>query len=229
MGFKILLADNDANYLSRLGRALLDADYLLYPAESKEVALEQITEHNIDAAIIDVNLAGGVAELLEACMNKSKPLVTMGDLPLKETKYLIDIMYYGIPYVKKFSNEGAIKLDNIIARMNALLKTLLIFSNNKEYQLGVLAGLKSKGYKVFVAEQAEDLIHTFLLSEAKAVLVYFPKDKDLQEIAKIRKMDSKVPIAIVINNQQGDPDRQISDEATKVMPQDKLADYLKEI
>jgi len=229
MGFRILLADNDANYLSRLGRALLDANYLLYPAESKEIALKQITEHNIDAAIIDVNLPGGVTELLEACLNKSKPIVTMGDQPLKATNYLIEIMYYGIPYVKKFSNGGAIKLDNIIARMNALLKTLLIFSNNKEYQLGILAGLKSRGYKVFVAQQAEDLVHTFLLSEAKALLVYFPKDKDLQEVAKIRKMDSKVPIAIVINNQQGDIDSQISDEATKVMPQDRLADYLKEI
>jgi DNA-binding response OmpR family regulator len=229
MELKILLADNDASYLSLLGRALLEKDYLLYPSESKEIALHQITEHDIDAAIIDVNLPGGVEEVLEACLNKSKPIVTMGALPLKETEHLVEIMYYGIPYVKKFSNEGAIKLDTIIARMNALLRTLLIFSNNKEYQLGVLAALNSTGYKVFVADQAEELLDTFLLSEAKAILVYFPKHEDLQEIAKIRGMDSRVPIAIVINSQQGDLGGQINDKATKVITQDKLADYLEEL
>lgn len=229
MGLRILLADNDADYLSLLGRALLEKDYLLYPAESKEIALQQITEHNIDAAIIDMNLPGGVAEVLEACLNKSKPIVTMGALPLKETEHLVEIMYYGIPYVKKFSNEGAIKLDVIIAKMNALLRTLLVFSNNKKYQLGVLAGLNSTGYRVFVADQAEELLHAFLLSEAKAILVYFPKDEDLQEIAKLRRMDSKVPIAIVVNSQQDDLTRQTNDEATRVITQDKLVDYLEEL
>jgi len=226
MGFKILLADDDANYLSRLGRALLDADYLLYPAESKEIALQQIAEHDIDAAIIDIDLPGGVEELLEACLNKTKPIVTMGALPLKETEHLVEIMYYGIPYVKKFGDEGSPKLYKIIARMNALLKTLLIFSNNKEYQLGVLAGLSSRGHKVFIADRAEDLVQTFLLSEPKAILVYFPKDEDLREIAKIRKMDSKLPIAVVINSQEGDLGGQINDVATKIITQDKMADYL---
>lgn len=113
--------------------------------------------------------------------------------------------------------------------MNALLRTLLVFSNNKQYQLGVLAGLNSTGYKVFVAEQAEELLHTFLISEAKAILVYFPKDEDLQEIAKIRRMDSRVPIAIVINSQQDDLTRQPNDAATRVITQDKLVDYLEEL
>jgi len=229
MGLRILLADNDANYLSLLGRALLEKDHLLYPAESKEIALQQITEHDIDAAIIDINLPGGVEEVLEACLNKSKPIVTMGALPLKETEHLVEVMYYGIPYVKKFSNEGTIKLDTIIAKMNALLRTLLVFSNNKKYQLGVLAGLNSTGYKVLVADRAEELLHAFLLSEAKAILVYFPKDEDLQEIAKLRRMDSKVPIAIVINSQRGDLGGQINDEATRVITQDKLVDYLEEL
>jgi len=228
MAFKILLADNDANYLSLLGRELLDAEYLLYPAESKEIALQQI-EHDIDAAIIDVSLPGGVEELLEACLNKAKPIIAMGALPLKETQHLIEIMYYGVPYVKKFGNEGGPKLDMIIARMNTLLKTLLVFSNNKEYQKGVLAGLNARGYKVFVAHQAEDLLHTFLLSEPRAILVYFPKSDDLQEIAKIRRMDRELPIAVIMNGQQGDLGEQINDEATRVISQDRLADYLEEL
>lgn len=227
MGFKILLADNDANFLSRLGRMLLDVDYLLYPAESKEIAMQQIKQGNIDAAIIDINLPGGVEEVLEACLSKSKPIVAMGALPLKETEHLVEIMYYGVPYVKKFGDEGSPKLDKIIARMNALLKTLLIFSNNKEYQRGVLAGLSSKGYKVFVADQAEDLVHTFLLSEPKAILVYFPKDEDLREIIKIREIDAKLPIALVINSHQSELSGPIDrNGVTKIITQDKISDYI---
>ena len=44
MGFKIVIADSNANFMSMLGRALLDSDYALYPAESKETALKQL-EH----------------------------------------------------------------------------------------------------------------------------------------------------------------------------------------
>ena len=228
MEFKILLADNDANFLSQLGRALLNVDYSLYPAESKEIAMQQIKKGNIDAAIIDTDLPGGIEEVLEACVNMSKPIVAMGALPLKETEQLVEIMYYGVPYVKKFNAEGSPKLDKIIARMNALLKTLLVFSNNKEYQLGVLAGLNSKGYKVFVADQAEDLVHTFLLSEPKAILVYFPKDEDLREIIKIREIDTKLPIALVINSQQDEVNKGPIDKngATKIITQDEIADYV---
>jgi len=36
MGFKILIADNNANFMSMLGRALLDSDYSLYPADPRK-------------------------------------------------------------------------------------------------------------------------------------------------------------------------------------------------
>ena len=41
MGFKIVIADSNAKFMSMLGRALLDSDYSLYPAESRETALQQ--------------------------------------------------------------------------------------------------------------------------------------------------------------------------------------------
>ncbi len=226
MGFKILIADNNANFMSMLGRALLDSDYSLYPAESKETALKQIAQSEVDACIIDVDLPGGIEELLQACINKSKPIVAMGVSPLKETDKLIEIMYYGIPYVKKFSAEGEAKLDHIIARMNVLLRTLLIFSKDSEYQRGVIAGLESKGYKVFTTENAEDLMHTFLISEPKAVLVYFPDHEDMDELAKIRKMDTTLPIAVVLNNMPEENSEVLDNKSTKVLGQDEVSDYL---
>jgi DNA-binding response OmpR family regulator len=226
MGFKILIADNNANFMSMLGRALLDSDYSLYPAESKETALKQIAQSEVDACIIDVDLPGGIEELLQACINKSKPIVAMGISPLKETDKLIEIMYYGIPYVKKFSAEGEAKLDHIIARMNVLLRTLLIFSKDSEYQRGVIAGLESKGYKVFTTENAEDLMHTFLISEPKAVLVYFPDHEDMDELAKIRKMDTSLPIAVVLNNIPDEDSEVLDNKSTRVLAQDEVSDYL---
>jgi DNA-binding response OmpR family regulator len=226
MGFKIVIADSNANFMSMLGRALLDSEYSLYPAESKETALEQITQYDIDACIIDVDLPGGIEEVLQACMNKSKPIVAMGASPLKETGKLVEIMYYGIPYVKKFSTEGEAKLEHIIARMNVLLRTLLIFSKDTEYQRGVIAGLESKGYKIFTSETADDLMHTFLLSEPKAVLVYFPSEEEIVELNKIRKMDNKLPIAVVLNNLPPEAIDLFKDKSTKVLAQDEVSDYL---
>ena len=226
MGFKIVIADSNANFMSMLGRALLDSEYALYPAESKETALEQITQYDIDACIIDVDLPGGIEEVLQACMNKSKPIVAMGASPLKETGKLVEIMYYGIPYVKKFSTEGEAKLEHIIARMNVLLRTLLIFSKDTEYQRGVIAGLESKGYKIFTSETADDLMHTFLLSEPKAVLVYFPSEEEIVELNKIRKMDSKLPIAVVLNNLPPEAIDLFKDKSTRVLSQDEVSDYL---
>ena len=226
MGFKIVIADSNANFMSMLGRALLDSEYALYPAESKETALEQITQYDIDACIIDVDLPGGIEEVLQACMNKSKPIVAMGASPLKETGKLVEIMYYGIPYVKKFSTEGEAKLEHIIARMNVLLRTLLIFSKDTEYQRGVIAGLESKGYKIFTSETADDLMHTFLLSEPKAVLVYFPSEEEIVELNKIRKMDNQLPIAVVLNNLPPEAIDLFKDKSTRVLSQDEVSDYL---
>ncbi len=226
MGFKIVIADSNANFMSMLGRALLDSEYALYPAESKEMALEQITQYDIDACIIDVNLPGGIEEVLQACMNKSKPIVAMGASPLKETGKLVEIMYYGIPYVKKFSTEGDAKLEHIIARMNVLLRTLLIFSKDTEYQRGVIAGLESKGYKIFTSQSADDLMHTFLLSEPKAVLVYFPSEEEIGELNKIRKMDNQLPIAVVLNNLPPEAIDLFKDKSTRVLAQDEVSDYL---
>jgi len=226
MGFKIVIADSNANFMSMLGRALLDSEYALYPAESKETALEQITQYDIDACIIDVDLPGGIEEVLQACMNKSKPIVAMGASTLKETGKLVEIMYYGIPYVKKFSTEGEAKLEHIIARMNVLLRTLLIFSKDTEYQRGVIAGLESKGYKIFTTQTADDLMHTFLLSEPKAVLVYFPNEEEIVELNKIRKMDNQLPIAVVLNNLPPDAIDLFKDKSTKVLAQDEVSDYL---
>lgn len=226
MGFKILIADSNANFMSMLGRALLDADYALYPAESKEIALKQLSQSDIDACIIDVDLPGGIEEVLQACIKKAKPIVAMGAGTLKETDKLIEIMYYGIPYVKKFNAEGEAKLDHIIARMNVLLRTLLIFSKDGEYQRGVIAGLESRGYKVFTTENAEDLMHTFLVSEPKAVLVYFPSREDLKELAKIRKLDTTLPIAIVLNNLPDEIDDVLNDKSTRILAQDEVSDYL---
>lgn len=226
MGFKILIADSNANFMSMLGRALLDSDYALYPAESKENALKHISQGGVDACIIDVDLPGGIEEVLQACLNASKPIVAMGISPLKETDKLVEIMYYGIPYVKKYSAEGEAKLDHIIARMNVLLRTLLIFSKDSEYQRGVIAGLESKGYKIFTTQSPDDLMHTFMLSEPKAVLVYFPDNQDLQEIAKIRKIDNKLPIALVLNNLIDEMDTLLNDMSTRVLSQDEVSDYL---
>jgi DNA-binding response OmpR family regulator len=226
MGFKIVIADSNANFMSMLGRALLDSEYALYPAENKETALEQITQYDIDACIIDVDLPGGIEEVLQACMNKSKPIVAMGASTLKETGKLVEIMYYGIPYVKKFSTEGEAKLEHIIARMNVLLRTLLIFSKDTEYQRGVIAGLESKGYKIFTSQSADDLMHTFLLSEPKAVLVYFPNEEEIAELNKIRKMDNQLPIAVVLNNLPPEAIDLFKDKSTKVLAQDEVSDYL---
>ena len=226
MGFKIVIADSNANFMSMLGRALLDSEYSLYPAESRETALEQISQYDIDACIIDVDLPGGIEEVLQACMNKSKPIVAMGASTLKETGKLVEIMYYGIPYVKKFSNEGEAKLEHIIARMNVLLRTLLIFSKDTEYQRGVIAGLESKGYKIFTTQTADDLMHTFLLSEPKAVLVYFPSEEEIVELNKIRKMDNQLPIAVVLNNLPPEAIDLFKDKSTKVLAQDEVSDYL---
>ena len=226
MGFKILIADNNANFMSMLGRALLDSDYFLYPAESKETALKQITHSDIDACIIDVDLPGGIEEILQTCVNKSKPIVTMGISPLKETDKLVEIMYYGIPYVKKFSAEGEPKLDHVIARMNVLLRTLLIFSKDSEYQRGVIAGLESKGYKVFTTESAEDIMHTFLISEPKAILVYFPSRDDLEELSKIRKLDSSLPIALVLDNLCEGEIKILNDGSTRMLQRHEVSDYL---
>ena len=226
MGFKIVIADSNANFMSMLGRALLDSEYALYPAENKETALEQISQYDIDACIIDVDLPGGIEEVLQACMNKSKPIVAMGASTLKETGKLVEIMYYGIPYVKKFSIEGEAKLEHIIARMNVLLRTLLIFSKDNEYQRGVIAGLESKGYKIFTTQTADDLMHTFLLSEPKAVLVYFPSEEEIVELNKIRKMDNQLPIAVVLNNLPPEAVDLFKDKSTKVLAQDEVSDYL---
>jgi len=226
LGFKIVIADSNANFMSMLGRALLDSEYALYPAENKETALEQITQYDIDACIIDVDLPGGIEEVLQACMNKSKPIVAMGASTLKETGKLVEIMYYGIPYVKKFSTEGEAKLEHIIARMNVLLRTLLIFSKDTEYQRGVIAGLESKGYKIFTSQSADDLMHTFLLSEPKAVLVYFPNEEEIAELNKIRKMDNQLPIAVVLNNLPPEAIDLFKDKSTKVLAQDEVSDYL---
>ena len=205
---------------------MLDSDYSLYPAESKETALQQITQFDIDACIIDVDLPGGIEEVLQACMSKSKPIVAMGASTLKDTGKLVEIMYYGIPYVKKFNVEGEAKLDHIIARMNVLLRTLLIFSKDSEYQRGVIAGLESKGYKVFTTETADDLLHTFLLSEPKAVLVYFPTDDELDELKKIRKLDNHLPIAIVLNNLPSEAIDLFEDKSTRILSQEEVSDYL---
>jgi len=226
MGFRIVIADSNAKFMSMLGRALLNSDYALYPAESKESALQQITQYDIDACIIDVDLPGGIEEVLQACMNKSKPIVAMGATTLKETGKLVEIMYYGIPYVKKFNAEGDAKLDHIIARMNVLLRTLLIFSKDSEYQRGVIAGLESKGYKVFTTETSEDLMHTFLLSEPKAVLVYFPSDEEIEELKKIRKLDNHLPIAVVLNNLPSEAIDLFQDKSTKILARDEVSDYL---
>ncbi|MFA5065688.1 MAG: hypothetical protein WC566_09505 [Dehalococcoidia bacterium] len=226
MGFRIVIADSNANFMSMLGRALLDSDYSLYPAESRETALQQITQYDIDACIIDVDLPGGIEEVLQACMNKSKPIVAMGASTLKETGKLVEIMYYGIPYVKKFNAEGEAKLDHIIARMNVLLRTLLIFSKDSEYQRGVIAGLESKGYKVFTTETSEDLLHTFLLSEPKVVLVYFPTAEEIEELKKIRKLDNHLPIAVVLNNLPSEAKDLLQDKSTKVLSQEEVSDYL---
>lgn len=226
MGFKIVIADSNANFMSMLGRALLDSDYALYPAESKETALKQLQQDDIDACIIDVDLPGGIEEVLQACMTGSKPIVAMGISPLKETDKLIEIMYYGIPYVKKFNTEGEAKLDHIIARMNVLLRTLLIFSKDSEYHRGVIAGLESKGYKVFTTQSSDDLMHSFLLSEPKAVLVYFPDTQDMEEISKIRKIDNQLPIALVLNSEAGEAGDVLSDKSTRVLSQEDVSDYL---
>jgi len=226
MGFRIVIADSNAKFMSMLGRALLDSDYALYPAESRESALQQITQYDIDACIIDIDLPGGIEEVLQACMNKSKPIVAMGASTLKETGKLVEIMYYGIPYVKKFNAEGEAKLDHIIARMNVLLRTLLIFSKDSEYQRGVIAGLESKGYKVFTTEASADLMHTFLLSEPKAILVYFPNDEEIEELKKIRKLDNRLPIAVVLNNLPSDTIDLLQDKSTKILARDEVSDYL---
>jgi hypothetical protein len=135
-------------------------------------------------------------------------------------------MYYGIPYVKKFNAEGEAKLDHIIARMNVLLRTLLIFSKDSEYQRGVIAGLESKGYKVFTTQSSDDLMHTFLISEPKAVLVYFPDTQDIEEISKIRKIDNQLPIAIVLNGEADEAGGLLNDKSTKVLSQEDVSDYL---
>jgi DNA-binding response OmpR family regulator len=103
---------------------------------------------------------------------------------------------------------------------------LLIFSKDTEYQRGVIAGLESKGYKVFTTESADDLMHSFLISEPKAVLVYFPDAEDIQEITKIRKMNNQLPIALVLNSATDDVDGLEGDKSTRVLSQEEVSDYL---
>jgi hypothetical protein len=69
-------------------------------------------------------------------------------------------------------------------------------------------------------------MHTFLLSEPKAVLVYFPSEEEIVELNKIRKMDNQLPIAVVLNNLPPEAIDLFKDKSTKVLAQDEVSDYL---
>ena len=227
VGFKVLLADSDCSFLSLLGRALLDVGYRLCPAESKEIAFNQLETQCPKAAILDVDLPGGIGELMEACLERAIPIVVMGAAPRKETKCLVEIMYHGIPYVKKFENDGQARVGKVVARLNALLTTLLIFRGTKEYEQGVLAGLSTLGYKVFVADRASNLTQTFLTSEPRVVLAYYPRREDLEELAKIRAMDARVHITVVLDHEEDNlTERALEAGATAIIPKCEFANYL---
>ena len=69
-------------------------------------------------------------------------------------------------------------------------------------------------------------MHTFMLSEPKAVLVYFPDPEDIQEISKIRKLDNRLPIALVLNNSEDEVGETLKDKSTRILGQDEVSDYL---
>ncbi len=69
-------------------------------------------------------------------------------------------------------------------------------------------------------------MHTFLLSEPKAVLVYFPSEEEIVELNKIRKMDNQLPIAVVLNNLPPEAIDLFNDKSTRVLAQDEVSDYL---
>jgi DNA-binding response OmpR family regulator len=226
MGIKVVLADSDSKYMSMLGRALLDAGYILCPAESKETAIKQINDYAVDACIIDIDLPGGIEEILEFCIAYTIPVISIGMTPLNSTDKSVELMYYGIPYVKKYNLTGEAKLDHIIARMNALMKTLLIWSKDIKSQLSVIAMLENKNYKVFAVDNPSDVLHTFLLSEPNSIIVYFPSHEDMKEVDNIRKIDNNLPIILVMDEPSKVADKINADKSIRVVSTEEITDYL---
>jgi DNA-binding response OmpR family regulator len=229
MGFNLLLADNDANYSSLLKRGLRNAEYRLFQAESREMALQYIVNCRIDAAIVDLDLPGGVKEILHTCENNSIPLVTTGNQSLDDSEYLIEIMYYGIPYFTKLDTAGVCITDTIISRINRMLKSVIIFSNNKDYRVGVVAGFSINGYNVIIADKTEDLEYLYTTKKPQAIVLYFPKYRDLHSISKIRKMNGNVPILVVARDYNDHLNRLVKCGAITITTQDMVVHRLEDI
>jgi DNA-binding NarL/FixJ family response regulator len=71
------------------------------------------------------------------------------------------------------------------------------------------------------------LARTFLISEPKVILAYYPDKEDLEELAKIRAMDAKVPITVVLDHEEnGLREHAIDAGATPIIPKSEYANYL---
>lgn len=228
MNFNLLLADNDANHSSLLKKDLMNTDYRLFQAESREMALQCISNCRIDAAIVDLDLPGGVKEILFECKNNSIPLITTGNQTLDESEYLIEIMYEGIPYITKLNTEGTSVRNTIITKINRMLRSVLIFGNNKDYLLGLCAGFTIEGYNITVADKAEDLEYLYNTERPQMIILYYPKHRDLAGICRIRKTDEKVHILIISKDTKEYPYNLVKKEALAIITQDMVSRYIAE-
>ena len=153
------------------------------------------------------------------------PVLTTGNQPLPESEWQIELMYHGIPYLSKMDNDGIRIIDNIIIKMNRILKRVLIFSTNKAYQRGAVAGLNISGYNVIIADRSSDLIYLYTRERPQAIILYFPQCKDFHPIRRLRKIDSEIPIIVV----PGEHSVKLNCGAVKVIPREMVAHYLEEI
>ena len=58
------------------------------------------------------------------------------------------------------------------------------------------------------------------------MLVYFLNDEEIEELKKIRKLDNRLPIAIVLNNLPSEAIDLFQDKSTKILAREEVSDYL---
>lgn len=198
---RVMLVDDNQDFLDSTKDVLEDKGYEVVTADSGEEAIELLKEQDFDVVIMDIKMPGmnGVESFIE--MKKIRPGVAV----ILITAYSIDSL------IQKALDEGAYSVLKKPLNMNALFTTIdnlriagnggliLIADDDRDLCDNLENILSLKGYKVISAYDGGEAVRIAQLYPVDILLIdmKIPILNGLEVFHQIRKMKPKT-VAIIV-------------------------------
>lgn len=123
-GQRLLVVDDDPFTRSVLGPALTTRGWSVVMAASASAAMSEVTDHPVDAALVDLDLGPGPDGLdLAVALRRRFPLLPIVVLTSYQSPQLLDIGHERLPLGVRYVVKGSVEhLDDLDAELRTALR-----------------------------------------------------------------------------------------------------------